>query len=169
MMLCGILIWKTEEPPHLKGEEFREGHEKNKVYQVLLDGQQRSTALYMLITGEIPPYYKEEEIGDDPRMLAYNLYSRELRYWLQSSMGKDESWQLVTDIMAGNVIDTKLAFAVHKKFERLNSIADFEFDFSIKDRSRAFGEIRSLVESAGLQMNFAAQHIWKILLPSKTI
>jgi hypothetical protein len=165
----GILIWKTDEPPHLKGEEFKEGHEQNKVYQVLLDGQQRSTALYMLITGEIPPYYKEDEIGDDPRMLAYNLYSRELRYWRQSSMGKDESWQLVTDIMAGNVVDTKLAFAVHKKFEKLNGISDFEFDFSVKDRTRAFGEIRSLVESAGLQMNFAAQQIWKILLPSKTI
>jgi len=51
----GILIWKTDEPPHLKGEEFKKGHEQNKVYQVLLDGQQRSTALYMLITGEIPP------------------------------------------------------------------------------------------------------------------
>ena len=164
----GVLIWKTDEPPHLKGSAFNEGHEPNRTYQVLLDGQQRSSALYMLITGELPPYYKEDEIGDDPRQLAFNLYSRELRYW-RGFMNKDESWQLVTDIMLGKINFTSLAISVHRKFQKLNEISDFDFDFSVRDRSRVFGEVRSLVESAGLQMNFASQQIWKILLPSQTV
>ena len=165
----GILIWKTNEPPHLKGDTFREGNLENRTYQVLLDGQQRSSALYMLTTGKIPPYYNAEEIGDDPRTLAYNLYSRELRYWRQSAMGNDESWQLVTNIMTGKVNFTAIAISIHEKFSKLRDIANHEFDFSVSDRSRAFGEIRSLVESSGLEMNFAAKQIWRILLPSKAI
>jgi uncharacterized protein with ParB-like and HNH nuclease domain len=30
-------------------------------FEVLLDGQQRLTVLYMLVKDEIPPYYEEED------------------------------------------------------------------------------------------------------------
>lgn len=165
----GVLIWKTSEPPHLKGLAFRKEFEVNKTYHVLLDGQQRSTALYMLITGEIPPYYNENEISDDPRTLAFNLYSGEFKFWLKSSMGDDESWQLVTDLMTGRVNHTSVAISVSRKFQRLKALKDFNFDYSIKDRSREFGEIRTLIESVGLEINFASRQIWKILLPSRII
>ena len=76
----------------------------------------------MLSTGKIPPYYSAEEIADDPRTLAYNLYSRELRYWRQSAMGNDESWQLVTNIMTGKVNFTAIAISIHEKFSKLRDM-----------------------------------------------
>ena len=93
------MLWKTDNLPQLKGQSFEAGYVNNRVYQVLLDGQQRSTALYMLVTGELPPYYSQAEIIDDPRSLAFNLYTRELKYWNQKLMSNDQSWQLVTEIM----------------------------------------------------------------------
>ena len=102
----GILIWKTNNPPRLKGKTFSQAIE-NKNYQVLLDGQQRSTALYMMITGEITPYYEEKDIVKDPRSLACNLYTKELQYWRQS-MENDETWVYVTDCMKGNISDVKI-------------------------------------------------------------
>ncbi len=165
----GILIWKTENPPHLKGDQLDFESENYRSYQVLLDGQQRATSLYMLTTGEVPPYYKEQEIGDDPRSLAFNLFSGELRYWNKTIMVSDESWQLVTDCMTGKVDHTELALSIHQRFSDLKKIADHEFDFEISDRSRAFGEVRSLVESAGFQLKFMSQQIWNLVLPAKTI
>ena len=55
----GILIWNTSTPPHLKGQHLTISADEVRSYQVLLDGQQRATALFMLTTGEIPPYYRE--------------------------------------------------------------------------------------------------------------
>lgn len=165
----GILIWKTEKPPHLKGALLKNGHENYRSYQVLLDGQQRATSLFMLTTGEIPPYYKEEEIGDDPRSLAFNLFSGELRYWTKTVMISDESWQLVTECMVGKVDHTELALSIHQRFSDLKKITDHDFDFDITDRSRAFGEIRTLIESAGFELKFMSQQIWNLVLPAKTI
>ncbi|HIP09906.1 MAG TPA: DUF262 domain-containing protein, partial [Rhodospirillales bacterium] len=62
-----MLTWETSKPPLLKG-----GHiytETQGAVKLLLDGQQRITTLYMLIRGEIPPYYTPPEIIDDTRGL----------------------------------------------------------------------------------------------------
>lgn len=57
-----MLTWETNNPPELKGDyvyELTKGSVK-----LILDGQQRITTLYMLMTGEIPPYYtKKRNIG----------------------------------------------------------------------------------------------------------
>ena len=164
----GILIWKTDSPPQLKGQTFKDGHETGRTYQVLLDGQQRSTALYMLSTGELPPYYSQEEIMDDPRSLAFNLYTRELKYWNQKLMANDDSWQLITEIMQDRVKWYVLAGNVYKKFLKMGELANHTFDFSISDR-RPFGEFRSLIESAGLHMDYIGGSLWKIFLPTKEV
>ncbi|MDB0012021.1 DUF262 domain-containing protein [Paracoccaceae bacterium] len=165
----GILVWKTDNPPQLKGLTFKKDIETNRSYQVLLDGQQRSTALYMLITGELPPYYSQAEIIDDPRSLAFNLYTRELKYWNQKLMSNDQSWQLVTEIMQDKVKWYVLAGNIHKKFLKMGELANHIFDFDISDRARAYGEFRSLIESAGLQMDYIGGSLWKIFLPTKEI
>ena len=90
----GILIWKTTKPPALKNLEITDN--SNKTYQVLLDGQQRLTTLYLIITGKIPPYYKDEEITFDPRDLAFNLETNQFNYW-NNSMIDNPRWQLVSD------------------------------------------------------------------------
>ncbi len=74
-----MLTWETIAPPELKGDyvfEINKGAVK-----LILDGQQRITTLYMLMTGEIPPYYTEKEIKNDIRGLYVNVETLNLEYY----------------------------------------------------------------------------------------
>jgi len=66
--------------------------EKMGTIKVILDGQQRLTTLYLVITGDIPPYYKEHEIEHDPRKLYFNLKTGEFQYYIKSKMQGDPFW-----------------------------------------------------------------------------
>ena len=55
-----ILTWETNSPPELKGNVNY--HDNMGAVKLILDGQQRITTLYLIIRGEIPPYYKEKDI-----------------------------------------------------------------------------------------------------------
>lgn len=90
----GLLVWKTDTPPELKNIEKLP--EKLGTVMVLLDGQQRLTTLHMLISGEIPAFYRPEEIENDPRDLYFNLETGELQYYQASKMKDDPIWQRVT-------------------------------------------------------------------------
>ena len=167
----GILIWRTASPPALKGMSDDEINAVQKVYQVLLDGQQRMTTMYLLATGEIPPYYKEDELSADPRTLCFNLQTRDFQF-LSRGMQEDPSWQLVADLLQNTVSwpeITEIASQRSTTFKSLKELENFEFDYDVVDRSRAFGEIRTLIESTGLKMKFASQQIWNIILPTKII
>ena len=50
-----MLTWETNTPPELKGPHKYD--DKQGAVRILLDGQQRLTTLYMLIRGDLPPYY----------------------------------------------------------------------------------------------------------------
>lgn len=91
----GLLFWKTDSPPELKN--VTKLPEKMGTIDVMLDGQQRLTTLYMLIRGEIPPYYKEEDILNDPRDLYFNIDNGDFQYYQQSIMKKDPTWMRVVD------------------------------------------------------------------------
>ena len=59
-----MLTWDTNNPPELKGDYV---YETNKgTVKLILDGQQRITTLYMLMTGEIPPYYSQKDYYSGP-------------------------------------------------------------------------------------------------------
>jgi uncharacterized protein with ParB-like and HNH nuclease domain len=64
-----MLTWETANPPELKGPHKYDP--KQGAVSLLLDGQQRATTLYMLITGALPPYYTAAE--------NYERYTRSLR------------------------------------------------------------------------------------------
>ena len=102
----GILIWRTASPPALKGMSDDEINAVQKVYQVLLDGQQRMTTMYLLATGDIPPYYKEDELSADPRTLCFNLQTREFQF-LSRGAGRSKL-QLVTDYYKTRSVGQKL-------------------------------------------------------------
>ena len=91
----GILLWKTDKPPELKNIDALP--DRLGTVQVLLDGQQRLTTLYMLITGEIPSFYTEAEIENDPRNLYVNLHDLDFQYYQSSRMKGDPYWQRVID------------------------------------------------------------------------
>jgi hypothetical protein len=89
-----LLFWKTDSPPELKNVHTLK---QSSTYQIILDGQQRLTTLYMLITGNIPPYYTKEDITTDPRDLFFNIDSGEFQYFLASIMSNDPLWVRVID------------------------------------------------------------------------
>lgn len=99
-----LLFWKTTNPPELKNYPKKT---EPSTYQVILDGQQRLTTLYMLIEGEIPPYYTEADVQTDPRDLFYNLGSDEFQYYQAMLMSNDPLWVRVIDCFKGK-IDSKV-------------------------------------------------------------
>jgi hypothetical protein len=96
-----MLLWETGSPPELKGPHKYDP--KQGAVRVLLDGQQRITTLYMLIRGEIPPYYTPAEIKNDTRGLYVNIETLELSYYSKLKMEKDPRWQDITDVFQGKV------------------------------------------------------------------
>lgn len=96
-----MLTWETNAPPELKGPHKYDT--KQGAVRILLDGQQRLTTLYMLIRGELPPYYTAPEILNDTRGLYVNLETRELEYYKKLKMQGDPSWQNLTDIFQRKV------------------------------------------------------------------
>ncbi len=96
-----MLTWETSNPPELKGDHAYS--EAQGAVKLILDGQQRITTLYMLIRGEIPPYYTDEEIAHDVRGLHYNVISGELEYFKKTRMENDPSWVDITKVFTGEI------------------------------------------------------------------
>src|SRR5947207_125554 len=110
-----MLTWETANPPELKGPHKYE--EKQGAVRLLLDGQQRVTTLYMLIRGQIPPYYTVPEIMNDTRGLHVNVETLELLYYIKTRMENNPLWQNITDIFQGKVgaFDLQSRFAAAGK------------------------------------------------------
>src|SRR5436309_6595725 len=96
-----MLTWETSDPPELKGPHKYD--EKQGAVRILLDGQQRVTTLYMLIRGNIPPYYSAPEITSDTRGLYVNIETLELSYYVRTRMQNNPIWQNITDIFKKKV------------------------------------------------------------------
>lgn len=96
-----MLTWETSNPPELKGPYLYD--EKMGAVRILLDGQQRITTLYMLIRGDIPPYYTAPEITNDTRGLYVNVETLELAYYQKNRMQNDPLWQDITQIFQQRV------------------------------------------------------------------
>ncbi len=96
-----MLTWETNKPPELKGK-YKYDENKGAV-KIILDGQQRITTLYMLMKGDIPPYYTEKEIENDIRNLYVNVESLELEYYKVKMMENNPLWVNITDIFKGKV------------------------------------------------------------------
>jgi uncharacterized protein with ParB-like and HNH nuclease domain len=96
-----MLTWETNNPPELKGN-YKYNENKGSV-KIILDGQQRITTLYMLMRGEIPPYYTEKEIENDIRNLYVNVQTLDLEYYKVKLMENNPIWVNITDIFKSNV------------------------------------------------------------------
>lgn len=135
-----LLTWETNNPPKLKGDE--EYNPLMGAIKIILDGQQRITTLYMLMKGEIPPYYTEEEIINDIRNLYVNLESLELEYYKPKTMHKNPLWVSITEIfkkdikpkhvirtLENNEIDVseELEDRIEDNFDKIKNIEDRQF------------------------------------------
>ena len=98
-----LLFWKTDQPPELKNVDVRP--DKLGSLQAILDGQQRLTALYMLMRGEIPPYYRTVDSAKDPRDLFFDLTTGDFQYYQSSRMKDNPLWVRVVDCFVPDKID----------------------------------------------------------------
>jgi hypothetical protein len=115
-----MLTWETAHPPELKGSYKYD--EKQGAIKILLDGQQRITTLYMLIDGEVPPYYTAAEIMNDTRGLYVNIETRELSYYMKTKMENNPFWQNITDVFQGRVS----AFDLQSEFSLIGKSLDMD-------------------------------------------
>lgn len=133
-----LLFWTTAEVPALKNTpDFK----PNGRVDVLLDGQQRLTALYLLTKNGIPPYYRESDLADgkDPRQLYYNLETRDLGYYKRLEMGKNPRWVAVTDCFQDSGVSLRLI---------VDEIADDSDErYVLYDRfSQHFQDLKNILE-----------------------
>ena len=96
-----MLTWDTNHPPELKGDYIYET--KKGTVKLILDGQQRITTLYMLMTGELPPYYSQKDITNDIRGLYVNVETLVLEYFKKNIMEHDPLWINITEIIKNKI------------------------------------------------------------------
>lgn len=106
-----VLFWKTDNPPEIKNNAV--ARERIGTTSVILDGQQRLTTLYLFTQDAIPPYYRPEDIKEDPRGLHYDLNTGDLQYYTKQLMQGKPTWVSVTSCFDGTRIDVfKIANAL---------------------------------------------------------
>lgn len=130
-----MLTWETAAPPELKGPY--KYNSKQGAVRVLLDGQQRITTLYMLVRGEIPPYYTAAEILNDTRGLYVNVETLELAYYSKAKMEADPRWQNITDIFQRRIRAKDIVRELESKGELISRERDDRMD----DNTRAIENI----------------------------
>jgi len=137
-----ILIWTTTNPPEVKNCKIQQG---DRLFKLILDGQQRLTTLFMFITGEIPPYYRESDITNNPRDLYVHLVRGEFQYYQKQLMHNDPVWKPVVDCLIsldvnpyqiiaeceanGKEIEDKLEFSkiVNDNLTQLRKIKEIDY------------------------------------------
>lgn len=117
-----MLTWETSNPPELKGPHKYDT--KQGAVRILLDGQQRITTLYMLVRGEIPPYYSAAEILNDTRGLYVNVETLELAYFTKAKMENDPRWQNITDVFQKKVRARDIVRQLEEKGEAVTRERD---------------------------------------------
>ncbi|WP_199797238.1 DUF262 domain-containing protein [Erythrobacter sp. QSSC1-22B] len=113
-----MLTWETANPPELKGPHKYD--QQQGAVRILLDGQQRLTTLYMLIRGDLPPYYTPPEIIHDTRGLYVNVETLDLEYFKKQKMEKDPRWQNLTAIFRDEVWDQDIFKGLEERGEEVD-------------------------------------------------
>jgi len=144
-----LLIWKTKNPPKLKGE----ARPKNSGYtEIILDGQQRLTTLYFIIKGEAPPFFT----GEKPKNI-YNLYfnikTEEFRYYQKSLMEGKKEWISVKDFFvnyrdAGDFVEKNPDQIYQQNISKLNKLSRIrDYDYYIdEDKLRSDMPLKDVVK-----------------------
>jgi hypothetical protein len=106
-----LLFWDTTAPPAVKNQGMEQPQRGSQ--QVILDGQQRLTALYLLTQGEVPPYYTEAEIKHDPRSICFDLATGDFHH-ARGAEALPPSWVRVTDCFRGLADPTAIVDRIAK-------------------------------------------------------
>lgn len=141
-----LLFWKTDNPPAIKNAAVRQ--DGLGTTQVILDGQQRLTTLYLLSRDEVPPYYTEQDLQTDPRNLYFDLDTGDFQYHQVSVMSNNPTWRSVIEcfdsgqdainifeIAQGKSEDSAEQLALSKKYNenltRLRNILERDYPIQV--------------------------------------
>ena len=134
-----LLSWETASPPELKGQ--RKYIPEMGAVKLILDGQQRITTIFMILTGQIPPYYTQEDIKTNIMELHVNLETLDLEYYKKQTMQNNPLWVQLTKIFKGDkklsvirkelksqgTLNDTLEDLIDDNFETIKSIHDRDF------------------------------------------
>ncbi len=165
-----MLTWETNSPPELKGD-YTYNHNLGSV-KLILDGQQRITTLYLLIKGEIPPYYKKHEIINDIRGLYVNIKTLELEYYKKTIMSGNPFWIDITSILKNETnalqiikaikeqqeIDDENQYMILENIGKIDQIKNKEFleqTIPVKAEIREAIDIFYIVNASGVNLTDA--------------
>jgi len=133
-----MLTWETGNPPELKGP-YKYDPKQGSV-KLILDGQQRITSLYMLMTGNIPPYYKKDDILTDIRPLYVHVETLELEYYKKTTMEKNPYWVHITEIFQNKVRLRDICERIEEKLD--GGRIERSLEYKIDDNLKAIEKIR---------------------------
>ncbi len=166
-----MLTWETNNPPELKGK-YTYRHNQGSV-KLILDGQQRITTLYLLIKGEIPPYYTEHEIMNDIRGLYINILTLDLEYYKKTIMNGNPNWVDITKILKNEInalqiikslkelqkdIDDETQYLILENIAKVQQIVNKEFleqTIPVKANIREAIDIFYIVNASGVNLTDA--------------
>jgi len=92
-----FLIWKTYKPQKYRGDAKDSDAQ---YYRLILDGQQRLTALYTIFKGVPPPFFEGSNLYF---RLYFNVLTQEFEYWQPVKMRGKPEWIEVTPFLKQGV------------------------------------------------------------------
>jgi hypothetical protein len=156
-----FLIWKTPDPGKVRKKDDPDTDKK--YFELILDGQQRLTSIYSVITGGPPPFYEGDELSFD---LYFNLVDETFSYWKKITMQGKPEWIAVTEFFKeglGNFLNARkdepelgsLYLENVEKLNKLDRIRDYSYYMKTLDEANMerVVEIFNLVNSAGTRLS----------------
>ena len=167
-----FLIWRTPDPSRIRGDDHGVD-EESKMFQLILDGQQRLTSIYTLMKGIPPPFYESETLYFD---LYFNLLDEEFSYYKKTTMKGKAEWIPVTEFFqlglpaffqsrTADSADTQALYMENfAKLQRLDAIRSYSYFVTSVAETQIdrVVEIFNLVNSTGTKLgksDLALAHI----------
>ena len=165
-----FLIWKTSDPGLVRG---RPADDNTKAFQLILDGQQRLTSVYTLVTGKAPPFYEGEKLHFN---IYFNVRTEEFSYYKPTVMKGSKEWVPVTQFLQlgigeylknGGPLPTEnreFLFDFFDGLQRLDAIKDYSYYLDVLNQREMEEAVRifNLVNSRGTRLtktDLALSHI----------
>jgi len=161
-----FLIWKTYKPQKHRGDAK---DSDTQYYRLILDGQQRLTALYTIFKGEPPAFFEGRKLYF---RLYFNVLTQEFEYWQPVKMRGKPEWIEITPFLkqgVGNFFEQRelneeqkaFYFKQLKYLNKLDQMRNYPYELETIPKSAEEMEtdevvrIFNLVNSSGMTLSKA--------------